>query len=61
MFKGKYMKCKDCYIDIVQQLGVIFYGIATGEEDDDFLPSVFLEEGVEEEEALVGLANNVSL
>lgn len=49
------------YIDVVEELGVIFYRVTTREKDDDLLLEVLLEEGEEEEEAAVGGADNVSL
>lgn len=40
---------------------MVFDAVAAGEEDDDFLLRVALQEGEEQQEALVGLAENVSL
>lgn len=55
------MEIQDGYVDVVQELGVIFYRITTREEDDDLLFEVFLEEGEQEEEATIGGADDISL
>ena len=55
------MQIQNRCVNVVQQLRVIFDGIAAGEEDDDLLLKVFFEEGEEEEEAAVGGADDVAL
>lgn len=35
------MQIHDWYVNIVEQFGVVFDGVATGEEDDDLLLEVF--------------------
>lgn len=39
------MKIQDRYIDIIEKLGMIFDRITTGEENDNFLLHVLLQEG----------------
>mmetsp|Transcript_24334 Transcript_24334/g.55494 ORF Transcript_24334/g.55494 Transcript_24334/m.55494 type:complete len:394 (+) Transcript_24334:148-1329(+) len=51
----------DGHVDVVEELGVVFDGVAAAEEDHDFFLSVFFEEGEEEEEASVGGHRHVSL
>jgi len=36
-----HMQVHDWYVNIVEQFGVVFDGVATGEEDDDLLLEVF--------------------
>jgi hypothetical protein len=55
------MKFQDWYIDIIEELCMVLYGIAAGEKDDNFFSSVFAEEGIEEKDALVGLADDICL
>ena len=48
-------------VDVVEQLGVVLDAVAAGEEDDDLLPEVALEEGEQKQEALVRVADDVAL
>ena len=55
------MQIQNRRINIVQQLRVVFDGIAAGEEDNNLLLKVLFEEGEEEEESAVGRADDVAL
>lgn len=55
------MEVQNGDVDVVEELGVIFYRITAREEDDNLLFEVFLEEGEEEEEAAVGGADDIAL
>ncbi|TKW56812.1 hypothetical protein CTA1_6381 [Colletotrichum tanaceti] len=48
-------------VDVVEQLGVVLDRVATAEEDNDLLLEVALEEREEQQEALVGVADDVPL
>ena len=56
-----YMKIQYWNVDVIEEFGVVFDGIAAGEEDNDLLLEVFFEEGEEEEEAAIGGADDVAL
>ncbi len=48
-------------VDIVQQLAVELDSIAGGEEHNDFLFAILLQEGEQEQEALVACAHHIAL
>ena len=48
-------------VNVVQQLRVIFDRVAAGKENDELLLEVLLQEGKQEQEALVRFAENVAL
>lgn len=55
------MEVQNGNVDVVEQLSVVLHRVATGEEDDDLLLHVFLEEGVQEPEACIGRAYHIAL
>jgi hypothetical protein len=55
------VKLENGKINVVQQLGVVLNTVAAGEEDNDLLFEVTLEEGEEKQETLVGFTEDVAL
>jgi len=55
------VKLQNGQINIVQKLGVVFHAVAAGEENNDLLLQVALEERKEQQEALVSLTDDVAL
>jgi hypothetical protein len=58
---GTHVQVQNGNIDIVQQLCVVLYRIATAEKDDDLFLEVALEKAKQEEEPLVALAHDIAL
>ena len=55
------VQIQDWKIDVIEEFRVVFDAITAGEEDDDFLLKVALQEGEEQEEAFVRVTDHVSL
>ncbi len=55
------MEVKHGNVDIVEELCMVFHGVAAREEYDDLLFEILLQECEEEEKAAIGGADNVSL
>jgi hypothetical protein len=55
------VEIQDGDIDKVEEFGVVLDGLATGEEDDDFLLCITMEEGKEEQESFICFTDNVTL
>lgn len=55
------MKVKDWYVNVVEELGVIFDRITTAEENNNFLLQILFEEGEQEKESPIRWAHNISL
>jgi len=43
--KSTHMEIQYWYVNIIQQLPVVFYGVATRKEDDDLFLQILLQEG----------------
>lgn len=56
-----HMQVEHRHIDVVEQLGVVLDRVARREEDDDLLLGVLAQEGEQQQEALVRLADDVAL
>ncbi|KAH3686753.1 hypothetical protein WICPIJ_002275 [Wickerhamomyces pijperi] len=55
------VKIQHWQINVVQQLGVVLDRVTRGQEHDNLLLDVLLQEGEQQEETLVGLTHNVTL
>lgn len=47
------MQVQNGYVDIIEQLSMVFDRVAAAEENDDFLAEVLLEKREQQQEALV--------
>ena len=56
-----YVNTLNRHVDEVQQLVMITNRCARGEEDHNFLPSILLQEGEQQQETFIGFTNNITL
>lgn len=56
-----YVEIQDRHIDVVEQLAVILDRITAGEEHDNFLLHIFLEETEQKQESPIRVTNDISL